>query len=110
MGLWYERRPEDLNAGSLARSTTKAECRWSFGTRGDRMTWMRDLWQDPLRGWSVDGALVRDATGRPRRGIFSKIHYEGSGGAAYANRSCTTWPCTSVSRKSRPWKRYVSCS
>ena len=27
---------------------------------------------------------------------------------SYANSSFTTSPCTSVSRKSRPWKRYVS--
>ena len=43
MGLWYEMRPEDLDAGSLARSTTGMECRWRFGTRCDRKTSTRDL-------------------------------------------------------------------
>ena len=27
----------------------------------------------------------------------------------HANNPFTTFPCTSVRRKSRPWKRYVSC-
>ncbi|WP_372720034.1 hypothetical protein [Novipirellula sp.] len=38
MELWGEMRTDDLDAGSLARSTTGMECRWSFGARCDRMT------------------------------------------------------------------------
>jgi hypothetical protein len=33
---------------------------------------------------------------------------DGSRSATYANNFFTNSPCTSVSRKSRPWKRYVS--
>ena len=44
---------------------------------------------------------------RPAQDQYPSYHR--SPCAHHANNPFTTFPCTSVRRKSRPWKRYVSC-
>jgi len=82
--------------------------------------------KDGAEGVSVDNGRIREFTKscgqvRLRNPRISKLSVRGgelleqrSGinsaflFTAYANSFSTTSPCTSVSRKSRPWKRYVN--
>ena len=115
-------RPPSGSSVNWKRSYETGELRVSFGNRNEPI--LEDSGTSPLKCWkqgppgnerrSQRGARTRtcdQGTSRPDRLAGGAAARMGRGTAAsYASSLLTTWPCTSVSRKSRPMWRYVSFS